>query len=142
MTTYYVNTSSGKYNVGLKALSKYNRLAYKKVILEVIPQLKEGMLLGESADNINYSLNLPCTPKFTLVHGQLQLKFYVDHTRQVVYLESIEPYDKLLSLYRSLVDVREGVPITDKRDLFKLRIIKSLEVATYDNSRTIGRKSK
>ena len=32
MTKFYVNTSAGEFCVGLKALSTYNRLAYKKVI--------------------------------------------------------------------------------------------------------------
>lgn len=138
MGRYYLNTSSQKYSVGLKALSTYNRLAYKRIILELIPELKEGILSGETKDNMFYSVGLPCSKKFIQVHGKITLNYYVDDTSKIIYLDSIEPFHKLQQLHSKLTSVKDGVPIVNKSDLFKLNLYKSMEELD-ENTRTTKR---
>ena len=58
-----------------RSVKKYNMLAYKKLVFDFYPKMKEGNFLGElvsvnSKENTkNYQLRLPTDDLFVRVHG-------------------------------------------------------------------------
>ena len=120
----YILLTENKYQVGLKALSKYNRLAYKQLIFEILPALQEGKTPGELIDD-HYELHLICDQLFSEIYGKIYLCYYISD-RNVV-LTSIEPFDILSKLHRSLVGTSEGVPILDAKAKFKLSLLNRIK---------------
>lgn len=117
---YVTNAENESYRIGLKALSKYNRLAYKEIIFNILPNIRIGNFLGETSDGIHYIITLPCDEKFSKIHGQVYLHYEIsDHS---VTMTSLEPSQILIKLHRKLVNICDGVPITDNKDLFKLHL--------------------
>lgn len=110
------------YNKVLRSLRKYNMLAYKKIIFDVLPQLRNGKLVGDKIKRATYRVELPCDAKFKYIHGQVYL-IYQKH-KHIIDLITIEPSDILIKLHGSLCDTLDGVPITSERDLFKLNLYK------------------
>lgn len=124
---YMTDLESKSYQIGLKALSKYNRLAYKEILFTVLPNLRNGKFLGETTDGKNYILSLTCDEAFVKVHGEVYIHYSVDGRK--VTITTIEPAQILEKLHRKLVSVHDGIPITDNKDLFKLNLYKCMKGA-------------
>lgn len=124
---YTLYLESNKYQTALKALSKYNRLAYKYILFTVIPELKDGHLIGNKLDDITYSIDLPCDSLFEYVHGKIQLKYHINTKDNQIIIDTIEPYNLLNQMYRKLITVKDGIPVTSKQDLFRLEFVKARE---------------
>ena len=66
-----------------RSVKKYNMLAYKKLVFEFYPQIKDGNFLGKlvsvnSKENTkNYELKLPTDDLFVRVHGEVDRKSVV-----------------------------------------------------------------
>ena len=66
-----------------RSVKKYNMLAYKKLVFEFYPEMKDGNFLGKlvssnSKDNTkNYELKLPTDDLFVRVHGEIILHYSV-----------------------------------------------------------------
>ena len=66
-----------------RSVKKYNMLAYKKLVFEFYPEMKEGNFLGKlvsvnSKENTkNYELKLPTDDLFIRVHGEIVLHYSV-----------------------------------------------------------------
>ena len=64
-----------------RAIKKYNMLAYKKLLFDYYPSLREGNLLGvkvshSDKDGITkYELKLPTDVMFNKVHGDIILHY-------------------------------------------------------------------
>lgn len=101
------------------ALKRYFRRAYKYLIFEVIPKLKEH---GKK-DGL-YELELPTDILFEKVYGKMVLKFYVKDDK--AYFEDITPNDILLACHRSDLPIYRGIPYSSKRELDKLKIMERL----------------
>ena len=101
------------------ALKRYFRKAYKYLIFEVIPKLKEH---GKK-DGL-YELELPTDILFEKVYGKIVLKFYVKDDK--AYFEDITPNDILLACHRSDLPIYKGIPYSNKRELDKLKIMERL----------------
>ena len=118
--SYITDLENDSYRIGLKALSKYNRLAYKEVLFNVLPNIRAGKFIGDTSDGTNYVVTLPCDDRFIKIHGKVYLHYNV--TGRKVTITALEPAKTLEKLHRKLVNVHDGVPITDQKDLFKLNL--------------------
>ena len=77
-----------------RSVKKYNMLAYKKMVFEFYPQMKDGNFLGKvvstnSKDNTRkYELKLPTDDLFVRVHGEVVLHYSVDENSKTIILET------------------------------------------------------
>ena len=75
-----------------RAIKKYNMLAYKKLLFDYYPSLREGNFLGvlvstNEQDNIDrYELTLPTDKTFVKVHGNITLHYSVYLDKNMVKL--------------------------------------------------------
>ena len=103
-----------------RSVKKYNMLAYKKLLFEYYPSLREGNFLGvlvssNSKDRIDkYELKLPTDKTFIQVHGNITLHYSVYLNQKIVMLETLTP-EELLSeghqeelIYQIIPKVQKG----------------------------------
>lgn len=121
-----------EYTIGMRALRQYNKKAHKEVLFNVLPNIRSGNLIGETEDGKHYKVALSTDPKFVFVHGRVYLT-YIIHEDFVAEITGIEPSETLTKLYRSLVDVVEGVPITGPKDKFKLGLYNSMKGGIHND---------
>lgn len=99
-----------------KGLSRYFRKAYKELIFEIIPKLKEcGKKDGA------YEIKLITEPLFEKVYGTITLKFSVKN--DIAIIEDIEPNDILIECYMKNLPIYKGIPYSTQKDLFKLKLM-------------------
>jgi len=111
-------------------------LAYKKLIFEFYPSLKEGNFLGKlvsinSKEKIKkYELKLPTNDMFVKIHGNINLYYTVYEDKNVVLLTTITPENILLEGHRSELTTYKGVMISknnEEKDIFKINLLEKLE---------------
>lgn len=117
----YTREELKEFTVGLKALSKYNRLTYKHIIFKVLPELSKGNLLGTQKGDI-YKLDVSQDKKFSFVYGKIYLIYKVIPEQRKLVLTSIEPYETLHDLYSKLQGTYRGIPVIQQKDMFKARL--------------------
>lgn len=119
-----------------RSVKKYNMLAYKKLIFEFYPALKEGKLLGKlvsmnSKDKTKtYELKLPTDDMFAKVHGDMKLHYTVYEEKNVILLVTITPEDILAEGHRTELATCNGVIISKnnaERDMFKINLLRMLD---------------
>ena len=115
-----------------RSVKKYNMLAYKKMIFEYYPQLKEGKFLGQlvsvnSKENIkNYELKLPTDDLFVRVHGEVVLHYSVHENNHTIILNTITPESLLSEGHRQELEAYKGVMISkanSDKDKFKIDLL-------------------
>jgi len=130
----YLNEN--EYRKKERAIKKYNMLAYKKLIFEFYPSLKEGNLLGvmvshSNADNTSkYELKLPTDAMFNKVHGEVILHYTAYHKQKIIMLENITPDDILTEGHQKELTTYKGVMISkthSEKDIFKINLLNMLE---------------
>ena len=99
-----------------RSVKKYNMLAYKKLIFEYYPQLREGKWLGDfiKIDSNNckeYEFKLPTDELFKKVHGDIKLHYSIDENNRIIYLNDITP-EVLLDGHRSDLGSYKGVNVS------------------------------
>lgn len=116
-----------------RSVKKYNMLAYKKMMFEYYPNLKEGKFLGKllekSKELEKYILELPTDSMFTKVHGKLELHYTVYKDKKVILLENITPEDILLEGHKAELSTYKGVMISKshpEKDIFKINLLNML----------------
>ena len=118
-----------------RALQKYNTLAYKRLIFNYYPALREGNFVGEkiSSNKKNetetYELKLPGDKMFAQIHGEIKLVYTVHKKDAVVVLETINPAEILLEGHRSELTTYKGVMISKanaEKDMFKIDLLNML----------------
>ena len=118
-----------------RALKKYNTLAYKRLIFNYYPALREGNFVGEkiSSNKKNetetYELKLPGDKMFAQIHGEIKLVYTVHKKDAVVVLETINPAQILLEGHRSELTTYKGVMISKanaEKDMFKIDLLNML----------------
>lgn len=126
----YVNEN--EYKKLEQSLKKYNMLAYKKLLFEYYPSLKDGKFLGEmvstNQDNktIKYELKLPTDVVFSKVHGDIKLHYIVYENDSVVLLESLSPEKILSEGHQTELSTYKGVMISkqdSEKDIFKINLL-------------------
>lgn len=101
------------------ALKRYFRKAYKYLIFEAIPKLRQD---GKQ-DGI-YQVKLPTDALFEKVYGEMMLKFSVKN--DIAVIEDIEPNDILLICHAKNLPLYHGIPYDSKKDLTKLKIMEKM----------------
>ena len=103
----------------LRAIKKYFTKSYKQFIFEVVDEMKKV-----SKEDGYYSTTLDIDELFNKVYGQLQVNYIVKDG--VVYIENFEPKDILKDMYFRLLPTYDGIPYRNKRDLFKIKLLKGV----------------
>lgn len=127
----YVNEN--EYRKLERSLKKYNMLAYKKLIFEYYPAIKNGDFKGKvisKEENITkYELELPTDSMFKKVHGTVTLIYSVDKKDNLVILEKLTPEDILMEGHRTELSTYKGIPISKShsdKDMFKINLLNML----------------
>ncbi len=118
-----------------RSVKKYNMLAYKKLIFEYYPSIKDGKFLGKlvstnSKDKTkSYELKLPTDNMFAKVHGEMVLHYTVYEDKKIILLNTITPEGILAEGHMSELTTYKGVMVsktnTDK-DIFKINLHRML----------------
>jgi len=119
-----------------RAIKKYNMLAYKKLLFEFYPSLKDGNFLGVITSHNNkkniteYELKLPTDQMFNKVHGDIILHYTVYHNQKIVMLEKITPDDILIEGHQKELTTYKGVMVSKthaQKDIFKINLLNMLD---------------
>lgn len=119
-----------------RSVKKYNMLAYKKLVFEYYPALKDGKVLGKLVSmnskekTKTYELKLPTDDMFAKVHGDMKLHYTIYEEKNVVLLLTLTPEDILSEGHRTELSTCNGVIISKtnaERDMFKINLLKMLE---------------
>jgi len=125
----YLNEND--FRVKERSVRKYNMLAYKKMMFEYYPKLKNGEFLGESVDknkdgSIMYELPLPTDEMFSKVHGIITLHYTVFADKKVILLTNITPEGILEEGHRTELGAYKGVMVSKtnkEKDMFKINLL-------------------
>ena len=118
-----------------RSVKKYNMLAYKKLIFEFYPSIREGNFLGElvRSDSENntkkYELKLPTDDLFVRVHGEVILHYSVCDDSRTIVLETITPESLLSEGHKQELEAYKGVMISkanSDKDKFKIDLLNML----------------
>ena len=119
-----------------RSVKKYNMLAYKKMVFEFYPEIKEGNFLGQlvgvnSKENTkSYELKLPTDDLFVRVHGEVVLHYSVCENSHTVILETITPESLLSEGHKQELEAYKGVMISkanSEKDKFKIDLLNMLQ---------------
>ena len=135
--TYF---DENKYRRLERSLRKYNMLAYKKLVFEYYPNIKNGNFIGKRISKKNehilkYELKLPTDALFFKVHGDFKLIYSVNIDEKTIVIETIEPENILLDGYKDALSTYKGVMISKnnpEKDMFKINLLNMLN---NDNER-------
>ena len=129
----YVNENEFKKKE--KAVKKYNMLAYKKLLFEYYPALREGnfqgVIVSTDKENgiVNYELKLPTDKMFAQVHGNIVLHYSVYEGQKIVMLKTLSPEEVLAEGHREELTTYKGVMVTKSnkdRDIFMIKLFSEL----------------
>lgn len=119
-----------------RAIKKYNMLAYKKLIFEFYPSLREGNFLGviasnnEGEDLTKYELKIPTDPMFSKVHGDIVLHYTAYHKQRIIMLDNLTPDDILTEGHQKELTTYKGVMVSKThadKDIFKINLLNMLD---------------
>ena len=119
-----------------RAVKKYNMLAYKKLIFEYYPALREGefkgVMVSKNTKNAvdKYELKLPTDAMFSKVHGDIVLHYSVYKKQNIVMLDTITPEDILNEGHQKELTTYKGVMISKShadKDIFKINLLNMME---------------
>ena len=117
-----------------RAIKKYNMLAYKKLLFEYYPRIREGNFLGievsRNKDVTNYELKLPTDVMFNKVHGEIILHYSVYHNQKIIMLDNITPDEILTEGHQKELTTYKGVMVSKShadRDMFKINLLNMLD---------------
>lgn len=119
-----------------RSLKKYNMVAYKKLMFEYYPKLRNGEFVGE-LKSINkheqtetYELKLPTDSLFIKVYGEVKLNYTVYKNQHTVMLNLLEPKEILIAGHKSELTAYKGIMISKAnaaKEMFKIDLLTRLE---------------
>ena len=118
-----------------RAIKKYNMLAYKKLLFEYYPSLRDGNFQGilvstnEEEKTEKYELTLPTDKTFVKVHGNITLHYTVYLEQKTVILETLTPEDILTEGHQKELTTYKGVMVSKSHkdlDMFKINLLNSM----------------
>lgn len=121
----YLNEN--EFNKKIRALKKYCMRSYKDLVFNIVPKLKSTEL-----ENGLYKKPLKTDKMFKCVYGEIQIVFYVNNG--VIILEDLIPSDVLIDMYRKDLKCYKGVPVRNKKDIFKIKLI---EIRSLDKGKEV-----
>lgn len=119
-----------------RSVKKYNMLAYKKLVFEFYPKMKDGNFLGElvgvnsTQKSKSYALKLPTDDLFVRVHGDIVLHYSVYDDNNTIILETITPETLLSEGHKQELEAYRGVMISkanSEKDKFKIDLLNMLQ---------------
>ena len=130
----YVNENEFKKKE--RAIKKYNMLAYKKLLFDYYPSLREGNFQGilistnEQERTEKYELTLPTDKTFVKVHGNITLHYTVYLDQKTVILETLTPEDILTEGHQKELTTYKGVMVSKthaEKDIFKINLLNMIQ---------------
>ncbi len=118
-----------------RAIKKYNMLAYKKLLFDYYPSLREGNFVGvmvsrnDTDKTEKYELTLPTDITFVKVHGNITLHYTVYLEQKTVVLETLTPEDILTEGHQKELTTYKGVMVSKSHkdlDMFKINLLSSM----------------
>ena len=115
-----------------RSVKKYNMLAYKKLVFDYYPNLKEGNFIGVAVSKnskefiTKYELKLPTDPMFSKVHGDIVLHYTVYEAQKIVMLDTLTPEDILNEGHQKELSTYKGVMVSKshaEKDMFKINLL-------------------
>lgn len=128
-----------------KSLKKYNMIAFKKLVFDCVPDLRDGNFQGEivsknSTENFTkYEYKLPTDHLFSSVHGDIKLHYTVYEAQKLVMLDDLSP-DILSEGHQKELTAYKGVMISKthaERDMFKINLLNSMNKRGFLNSKVL-----
>lgn len=125
-----------------RSLKKYNMLAYKKLIFDCVPELRDGNFKGVVVSKntkeaiTKYELKLPTDRTFSKVHGDIILHYTVYESQKLVMLDTITPEEILSEGHQKMLETYKGVMISKShadRDKFKINLLNSINKGGFLN---------
>ena len=119
-----------------RSVKKYNMLAYKKLVFEFYPKMKEGNFLGKLVDfddeknTKKYELKLPTDTMFNKVHGDIILHYSVYQNQRIIMLDNLTPDDILTEGHQKELTTYKGVMVSKThadKDIFKINLLNMIE---------------
>lgn len=98
-----------------RALKAYLVRAYKQLVFKTTKELRKPREDGD------YEIELYTDENFKKVYGSLKISFYVQN--RVVVIKELTPKEILLNMYSVIPYTYKGVPYTNRRELFKIKMI-------------------
>ena len=129
----YINEN--EYHKKERAIKKYNMLAYKKLLFDYYPSLREGNFPGilvstnKKEKTEKYELTLPTDKTFVKVHGNITLHYTVYLEQKTVILETLTPEDILTEGHQKELTTYKGVMVSKSHkelDMFKINLLNSM----------------
>ena len=115
-----------------RSVKKYNMFAFKKLVFDFYPKMKEGQFLGEKIkedkekSTVSYELTLPADELFTKVHGEIVLEYDVYTNKNIILLKTIQPEELFLEGHATELGAYKGVMISKEnaeKDMFKINLL-------------------
>lgn len=115
-----------------RSVKKYNMFAFKKLVFDFYPKMKDGNFLGEKVNEdkekniVSYELTLPADELFTKVHGEIVLEYDVYTDKNILLLKTIQPEDLFLEGHATELGAYKGVMISKEnaqKDMFKINLL-------------------
>lgn len=125
-----------------RALKKYNMLAYKKLIFDYVPSLRDGNLQGVPISKnskegiVKYELKLPTDRMFSKVHGDVTLHYTLYENQKLIMLDTITPEEILSEGHQKELTTYKGVMVSKshaERDMFKINLLNSMNKKGFLN---------
>ncbi len=131
----YLNEN--EYRKKERAVKKYNMLAYKKLLFDFYPSLRDGNFIGvvssrnEKENTVTYELKLPTDAMFSKVHGDIILKYTAYHKQHIIMLDDITtPDDILVEGHQEELTTYKGVMVSKshaEKDIFKINLLNMMQ---------------
>ena len=115
-----------------RSVKKYNMFAFKKLVFDFYPKMKEGQFLGDKVkedsekNTVSYELILPADELFTKVHGEIVLEYDVYNNKNIILLKTIRPEELFLEGHATELGAYKGVMISKEnaqKDMFKINLL-------------------
>ena len=119
-----------------RAIKKYNMLAYKKLLFDFYPALREGKFPGvmvshsDKENTSKYELKLPTDVMFNKVHGDIILHYTAYHKQRIIMLDNLTPDEILTEGHQKELTTYKGVMVSKthaQKDIFKINLLNMLE---------------
>ncbi len=119
-----------------RAIKKYNMLAYKKLLFDFYPSIKEGKFPGVMVSHSNkediskYELKLPTDAMFNKVHGDIILHYTAYHKQKIIMLDNLTPDALLTEGHQKELTTYKGIMVSKtnaEKDIFKINLLNMLQ---------------
>ena len=115
-----------------RSVKKYNMFAFKKLIFDFYPEMKDGNFIGKKVsedkekNTVSYELTLPTDDLFVKVHGEIVLHYDVYTNKNIILLKTINPEELFLEGHSTELGAYKGVMISKEnaqKDMFKINLL-------------------